>query len=77
MKHISNRAMAQSWDLWREYIDPDATMTKAEFDEMTVEQRISLIEAAFDDDYDEETYDSRHERYAALDAIAKATGQEV
>ena len=25
----------------------------------------------------EETYDSRHERQAALDAIAKATGQEV
>ena len=44
MKHISNRAMAQSWDLWREYIDPDATMTKAEFDEMTVEQRIGLID---------------------------------
>ncbi len=25
----------------------------------------------------EETYDSRHERQAALDAITKATGQEV
>ena len=49
MKYISNRMMAQSWDLWREYIDPDATMTQTEFDEMTVEQRIGLIEAAFDD----------------------------
>ena len=45
--YISNRAMAQSWDLWREYIDPDATMTEAEFDSMTVEDRIRLIEAAF------------------------------
>ena len=45
--YISNRAMAQSWDLWREYIDPDATMTEAEFDAMTVEDRIRLIEAAF------------------------------
>ena len=45
--YISNRAMAQSWGLWREYIDPDATMTEAEFDAMTVEDRIRLIEAAF------------------------------
>jgi len=67
MKHISNRAMAQSWDLWREYIDPDATMTKAEFDEMTVEQRISLIEAAFDDDYDEETNPDGVDTYHSWD----------
>jgi hypothetical protein len=59
--------MAQSWDLWREYIDPDATMTKAEFDEMTVEQRISLIEAAFDDDYDEETNPDGVDTYHAWD----------
>ena len=39
--------LAQSWDLWREYIDPDATMTEAEFDAMTVEDRIRLIESAF------------------------------
>ena len=65
--YISNRAMAQSWDLWREYIDPDATMTKAEFDEMTVEQRISLIEAAFDDDYDEETNPDGVDTYHAWD----------
>ena len=45
--YISNQMMAQSWDLWREYIDPDATMTEAEFDAMTVEDRIRLIEAAF------------------------------
>jgi hypothetical protein len=59
--------MAQSWDLWREYIDPDATMTKAEFDEMTVEQRISLIESAFDDDYDEETNPDGVDTYHAWD----------
>lgn len=47
--HISNRMMAQSWNLWCEYIDPDATMTEAEFDAMTVEERIRLIEIAFPD----------------------------
>ena len=67
MKYISNQMMAQSWDLWREYIDPDATMTKAEFDEMTVEQRISLIESAFDDDYDEETNPDGVDTYHAWD----------
>ena len=47
--------LAQSWDLWREYIDPDATMTEAEFDAMTVEQRIGLIKAAFDGDEDKDS----------------------
>jgi hypothetical protein len=65
--YTSNRMIAQSWDLWREYIDPDATMTKAEFDEMTVEQRISLIEAAFDDDYDEETNPDGVDTYHSWD----------
>jgi hypothetical protein len=65
--YISNRMMAQSWDLWREYIDPDATMTKAEFDEMTVEQRISLIESAFDDDYNEETNPDGVDTYHSWD----------
>ena len=52
MKYISNRLMAQSWDLWREYIDPDATMTKPEFDAMTVEQRIGLIDGCIGADFD-------------------------
>lgn len=55
--YISNRMMAQSWELWREHIDPDATMTKAEFDAMTVEQRIGLIKAAFDGDEDKDSID--------------------
>ena len=50
--YISNRAMAQSWGLWREYIDPDATMTEAEFDEMTVENRIGLIDGYIGGEFD-------------------------
>jgi hypothetical protein len=52
MKYISNRMMASSWNLWCEYIDPDATMPKAVFDEMTVEDRIGLIDGYIGGEFD-------------------------
>jgi hypothetical protein len=52
MKYISNRMMASSWTLWCEYIDPDATMPKAVFDEMTVEDRIGLIDGYIGGEFD-------------------------
>lgn len=49
---LSNHTIAQSWDLWCECIDPDATMTEAEFDAMTVEDRIRLIDKCFGAEFD-------------------------
>ena len=69
-------------------ISPDGRIAMIDCDDIdtdTLEANARLISAAPDllaalHDLlaaTEETYDSRHERYAALDAIAKATGQEV
>jgi hypothetical protein len=43
----TNDQVAASWDLWREYIDPDATMTHAEFDAATVAEKVGLIVRIF------------------------------
>ena len=42
--------IATNYALWVEYIDTDGTTTKAEFDAMSTEQKLALIEAAFDAD---------------------------
>lgn len=39
--------IASDWSLWTQYVDPDATMTRPEFDALTVEQRIALQVEAF------------------------------
>jgi hypothetical protein len=43
MQRPTNEQIAASWDLWREYIDPNATMTRAEFDAATVAEKVGLI----------------------------------
>lgn len=35
---------ASDWDTWLEYIDPNATTTKAEFDAMTLEERLAIVD---------------------------------
>jgi hypothetical protein len=49
-EHPTNDQIARDWDLWCDYIDPNAAMSRAEFDAMTVEQRVALIEEIFPDD---------------------------
>ena len=50
-KHTMNgptcEKIASSFHLWGEYIDPMATMTEAEFDAMTVEERVAQIHETF------------------------------
>lgn len=41
--------IAADFRLWGEYVDPDATMLRDEFDAMTVEQRVKLMKEAFGD----------------------------
>ena len=42
--------IATNYALWVEYVDADGTTTRAEFDAMSIEQKLALIEAAFDAD---------------------------
>lgn len=39
--------IASSFALWGEHVDPAATMTREEFDAMTIETRIALIAETF------------------------------
>ncbi|MBN9461040.1 MAG: hypothetical protein J0H00_07410 [Burkholderiales bacterium] len=39
--------IAESFELWSEYVDPDATMTRAEFDDLPVAAKIKLQAEAF------------------------------
>lgn len=39
--------IAQSFDLWIDYVDPLDTMTRDEFDIMPLADRIALIETIF------------------------------
>ena len=41
------REIAESFDLWGEYVDPAATMTRAEFDALTIDERINIITETF------------------------------
>ena len=40
-------ACAKSWALWNEFVNVDATMTREEFDSLTVDQKIALQVEAF------------------------------
>jgi hypothetical protein len=39
----SDLKRATEWALWQEYIDPDGTLDRSEFDLLSVEQRLSLM----------------------------------
>ncbi len=46
----TNREVAEKFDRWQEYYDPSATMTEAEFDALTIEEREAMVEEAFGTD---------------------------
>lgn len=39
--------IAANWNLWIEFVDPNATMTREEFEALTVEQKIAMQADAF------------------------------
>jgi len=45
--HHTYTQIAESWTLWREYVDADATMTEEEFGTLTIEQKTDLLVDAF------------------------------
>lgn len=43
----THQELATDWNLWCEYVDPNAAMTINEFRAMTIEERIALISETF------------------------------
>ena len=48
--HYTHYQLATNFALWGEYFDGDATMTEAEFDALTVQQRMALLADAYGTD---------------------------
>ena len=46
--------IATDFDLWGAYVDPYATMTKEDFDNMLPEEKIALLRKLFGDEQAEE-----------------------
>lgn len=36
------KVIAKNWHLWIEAVDPDATMTKEEFDSLSIKEKIQI-----------------------------------
>lgn len=43
----TNEVIANSYELWGEYVDPDQTMSKAQFDALTIAERMVIISITF------------------------------
>lgn len=41
-KNYTYEQIAEDFDLWGEYVDPNATMSEKEFDEMTTEDKVQM-----------------------------------
>ena len=51
---MNNQQIASDFNIWQEYADPSGTMTREEWDELTIEDRIALLEACgFEDEGNE------------------------
>lgn len=46
----TNNEVASDFNLWQEYFDVDGTMSEAEFDAMSIEEREAMIEDAYGTD---------------------------
>lgn len=42
--------IAEDFDLWGHYVDPDATMTREQFDALTVSEKIDIQREVFGQD---------------------------
>ena len=64
MTHPSYAEIAKDWDLWRDYVDPAASMTIEEWRAMSIPDRISL---------QIETFGPEPESAPAVEQILKQT----
>lgn len=54
MKRYTMQEIAKNFDLWAEYVDPSATMSLAEFDALSVEEKVEMQREMFPGDAAEE-----------------------
>lgn len=54
--------IAEDYELWEEYVDPQATMTEAEFDALTTEEKVAMQREMF-------PYEAAEEDEAAVDRM--------
>ena len=47
MRKPTEREIAGSWSLWQEYVDPQATMTESDFDNMSFDECLAMIHDCF------------------------------
>lgn len=43
----TDEQIAESWELWQQYIDPQGTMTKDEFDAMSFDECLAMLHDCF------------------------------
>ena len=43
--------IARDWNLWCDYVDPGATMTEAEFNSMTIDEKVDMQTNAFGEEW--------------------------
>ena len=48
---MENIKIANSWNLWREYMDTNGEMTEADFDALTSAERVTMVNDCFGRDY--------------------------
>jgi len=46
-KHYTMAEIATNYELWVEFVDPNATMTEAEFDELSTAEKIAMQREMF------------------------------
>lgn len=52
-KNYSYEQIAEDFELWGEYVDPNATMTEQEFDELSTDDKVKMQEEMFGKDESE------------------------
>ena len=53
MNRPTSEQIANNFGLWGEYVDPDATMTREQFDAMTTDEKLSMMRECFGSEMDE------------------------
>ena len=47
MKSPTNKQIAESFELWSEYFDTGAQMSRQEFDNLTIKERLEMLNDIF------------------------------
>jgi len=47
VRYPPSRTVAENYELWSEYVDPDLSMGEDEFDALSVEERLTIMKECF------------------------------